>query len=97
MKEPNMSEDKLQAAVSRGARAEALLQNELLQEAFAVLEHDYIDAWKMTPARATNQGIKRSSSVSTAPRRLPSNLPLLQPQPRRTSVNLKNVESRLPA
>jgi len=49
-----MSEDKLQAAISRGARAEALLQNELLQEAFATLEHDYIDAWKMTPARDTD-------------------------------------------
>ena len=33
-----MSEDKLQESISRGARAEALLQNDLLQEAFTRLE-----------------------------------------------------------
>jgi hypothetical protein len=49
-----MSEDKLQAAISRGARAEALLNNELLQEAFARLEQDYIEAWKISPARDTD-------------------------------------------
>jgi hypothetical protein len=36
-----MSEDKLQASISRAARAEALLKNELLQEAFSKLEDDY--------------------------------------------------------
>ena len=49
-----MSEDKLQAAISRGARAEALLGNELLQEAFARLEQDYIEAWRISPARDTD-------------------------------------------
>ena len=49
-----MSEDKLQAAISRGARAEALLNNDLLQEAFARLEQDYIEAWKISPARDTD-------------------------------------------
>jgi len=49
-----MSEDKLHAAISRGARAEALLSNELLQEAFARLEQDYIEAWKISPARDTD-------------------------------------------
>lgn len=53
-----MSEDKLQAAISRGARAEALLGNELLQEAFARLEQDYIEAWKTSPAR-DNDGRER--------------------------------------
>jgi hypothetical protein len=46
-----MSEDKLQTSIARGARAEALLKNELLQEAFVVLERDYIEAWKISPAR----------------------------------------------
>jgi hypothetical protein len=48
-----MSEDKLQAAVSRGARARALLENELLREAFEKLEDDYIAAWKTWPAADT--------------------------------------------
>ena len=46
-----MSEDKLQESISRGARAEALLHNDLLREAFAKLEADYIDAWRTSPAR----------------------------------------------
>jgi hypothetical protein len=45
-----MSEDKLQAAISRGARAQALLENQLLQDAFEKLEDDYIAAWKTWPA-----------------------------------------------
>ena len=45
-----MSEDKLQASISRAARAEALLKNELLQEAFTKLEDDYTAAWKTWPA-----------------------------------------------
>jgi hypothetical protein len=49
-----MSEDKLHESITRGARAEALLQNELLQEAFTRLEQDYIDAWKISPARDTD-------------------------------------------
>jgi hypothetical protein len=49
-----MTEDKLHESISRGARAEALLQNDLLQEAFVRLEQDYIDAWKISPARDTD-------------------------------------------
>jgi hypothetical protein len=45
-----MNEDKLQASISRGARAEALLKNKLLQEAFTKLEDDYVAAWKSWPA-----------------------------------------------
>ena len=49
-----MTEDKLHESISRGARAEALLQNELLQEAFSRLEQDYIEAWRISPARDTD-------------------------------------------
>jgi hypothetical protein len=45
-----MTEDKLQTSISRGARAEALIKNELLQEAFKKLEDDYVAAWKTWPA-----------------------------------------------
>ena len=45
--------DKLYAARDRGARAEALLKNELLQEAFRKLEDDYVAAWKNWPAADT--------------------------------------------
>jgi hypothetical protein len=45
-----MSEDKLQVSISLGARAEALIKNELLQEAFKKLEDDYVAAWKTWPA-----------------------------------------------
>ena len=47
-------DDKLEAAITRGARAKELLTNELLQEAFARLEADYISAWRQTPARDTD-------------------------------------------
>lgn len=49
-----MNEDKLQASITRGARAEALLKNELLQEALVTLERDYIEAWKTSSARDTD-------------------------------------------
>ena len=49
-----MSEDKLQRDIDRGARAAELLRNELLQASFATLERDYIEAWKITPARDTD-------------------------------------------
>lgn len=49
-----MSDDKLQRDIVRGARATELLKSELLQESLAKLEHDYIDAWKITPARDTD-------------------------------------------
>jgi len=43
-----VNEDRLQAAIAKGAQAEALLRNELLTEAFKVLEADYIKAWSGT-------------------------------------------------
>jgi hypothetical protein len=43
-------EDKTERAISRGAR-EALLGNELLQEAFAVLDTSYVQAWRTAPVR----------------------------------------------
>lgn len=49
-----MSDDKLQRDIVRGARATELLKSELLQECFATLERDYIEAWKTTPARDTD-------------------------------------------
>ena len=53
-----MSEDKLQAAVSRAARAQALLENELLRDAFEKLEDDYVAAWK-TWSAADRDGRER--------------------------------------
>ena len=49
-----MSEDKLNRDIVRGARAAELLGNELLQESLSVLERDYVEAWKITPARDTD-------------------------------------------
>jgi hypothetical protein len=49
-----MTDDKLQRDIVRGARAKALLDNELLAESFAKLEADYIAAWRITPARDTD-------------------------------------------
>ena len=46
-----MTEDKRQAAINRGARAQALLNDELLQEAFVKLEADYIKAWRESAPR----------------------------------------------
>lgn len=42
------SEDKLRDAVQRGDRAKALLQNELLVEAFDNLESKIMEEWKAT-------------------------------------------------
>ncbi len=49
-----MSDDKLQTAIGRGARAQELLRSELLQEVFAKLDAEYIAAWRRTPARDTD-------------------------------------------
>ena len=49
-----MTEDKLHRDMVRGARAAELLGNELLQESLSVLERDYVEAWKITPARDTD-------------------------------------------
>jgi hypothetical protein len=45
--------DKLAAAIERGARARALLENELFRDAFKTLEDDYTAAWKTWPAADT--------------------------------------------
>src|SRR5215470_8430256 len=47
-------EIKLNADAARGAQAEALLRNELLQEAFTGLEKQFIDAWRLTQVRDTD-------------------------------------------
>ena len=47
---PAEAGDKLQASIARGSRVDALLKNELLQEAFKKLEDDYVAAWKTWPA-----------------------------------------------
>lgn len=53
-----MSDDRLQAAITRGARAQELVRNELLAEAFAKLEADYVTAWKSWAA-ADSDGRER--------------------------------------
>jgi hypothetical protein len=49
-----MSDDKLQHAIGRGARAARLLADDLLQECFAALEAEYLKAWRVTAARDTD-------------------------------------------
>ena len=49
-----MSDDKLEAALARGARAKELLGSELLKEVFAQIESDYIEGWRNTSARDTD-------------------------------------------
>jgi len=43
-----MDEIRLNQEISRGARAKALLENELLVSAFADLEAAYVDRWRQT-------------------------------------------------
>jgi succinate dehydrogenase/fumarate reductase flavoprotein subunit len=47
-------EHKLSADVARRAHAEALLQNEILQEAFVQLEERYIEEWRVSQFRDTD-------------------------------------------
>jgi len=42
------NEDKAHKAIARAAQAEALLRNEMLDEAFKALEASYIGIWKST-------------------------------------------------
>jgi hypothetical protein len=44
----------LSADLARRARAEELMANELLQEAFATLEARYIEEWRVTQFRDTD-------------------------------------------
>lgn len=48
-----MDEIKLGQAQHRGIRAEELLNNSLLQEAFQYLEAEYLKAWRTTKVRET--------------------------------------------
>jgi hypothetical protein len=45
---------KLHRDKDRGARAEALLRNDLLIEAFAMLDAEYVRAWRMTHINDVN-------------------------------------------
>ena len=47
-------EQRLSAAVARQAHAQALLENELLQEAFVRLEDRYIEEWRLCQFRDTD-------------------------------------------
>jgi flavin-dependent dehydrogenase len=47
-------EARLNADLARRAAAEALLQNEILQEAFAQLEERYIEEWRVSQFRDTD-------------------------------------------
>ena len=47
-------EIKLNADIARAAQAEALLRNELLRDAFAGLEMQFMDAWRLTQVRDTD-------------------------------------------
>jgi hypothetical protein len=47
-------EVKLNADLARRARAEALLQDEILQEAFVRLEDRYIEEWRVSQFRDTD-------------------------------------------
>jgi predicted metal-dependent hydrolase len=45
---------RLNADIARRARAQALMENELLQEAFARLEDRYLAEWRVTQFRDTD-------------------------------------------
>ena len=49
-----IDEIKLTEAMGRAAQAEALGRNELLQEAFTLLEKRYVDEWRVTNFRDTD-------------------------------------------
>ena len=55
MREEKLSPDaRLNADLARRARAEELLANEILQEAFAALEARYVEEWRVTQFRDTD-------------------------------------------
>jgi len=51
---PGAGEAKLNADLARRARAEALMQDEILQEAFVRLEERYIEEWRVSQFRDTD-------------------------------------------
>ena len=56
-----MDEGKLSQDVERGHKADLLLKNELLQEAFQKLEQEFTTAWKQT---AFDQSVERDRLYS---------------------------------
>jgi hypothetical protein len=59
-------QDKLHAEISRAARAEALLGNELLAEAFSTLESSYIEEWRLSQFRDTDARERLWQAVNVA-------------------------------
>ena len=51
-----MNEGKLISEVERGRKAQQLLKNEVLQEAFETLDKEFTTAWKNT---SLDQGVER--------------------------------------
>ena len=49
-----MSDDRLRDAISRAQQARDLLENELLLEAYAQIDQELINAWRLTPSRDTD-------------------------------------------
>lgn len=45
--------DKKQIRINKALQAKALLENELLQEAFVTLDEAYIAAWRICPTKDT--------------------------------------------
>jgi hypothetical protein len=60
----------LAKALGRAAQAQRLLDDELLQEAFAALDRDYTKAWRETAARDTDQRRQRRQAGATRVERL---------------------------
>ena len=48
-----MNEGKIREKIDRGTKAEVLLRNELLREAFDYLESEFISAWKQSSVQDT--------------------------------------------
>jgi hypothetical protein len=49
-----MTDDKLETAIARGARAKELIHSEVLKDIFTRIEADYIAGWRATSARDTD-------------------------------------------
>ncbi|HYZ44677.1 MAG TPA: hypothetical protein VE667_07450 [Xanthobacteraceae bacterium] len=49
-----MTDDKLETAIARGARAKELIDSEVLKDIFGRIEADYIAGWRATSARDTD-------------------------------------------
>jgi hypothetical protein len=77
-------EDKLRAATARASRAQALVNDDLLTEAFDTLEREYTKAWRETAVRDNDarerlwQAVNVASKVREHLRRLVSDGTLAQ-------------------